>query len=219
MDYDSVMDRIGAGFLQGIVVAFVGLAAFLPASYVMNRYIYHKPAMRLFMGFMAALAGVGALTILLLLRLYNGGSMMIHYFGMLPALPEASPVTSDVKPTWLDWIGVGALQLLGEPLTFYYAGDKKDQDGYAATINTLLENFNTGDLEGPITGLPAGVIVHKNAVSEDLFRAGRGFGEMTTKLSPDTLGNFIRGSYTPERYEGVSISTASTIGKALFSSS
>jgi hypothetical protein len=213
MDYDSVMNNVGGGFLQGIIVAFVGLAAFLPASYVMNRYIYHKPAMRLFMGILTALAGLGALVILLLLRLYNGKSMTLHYFGMLPVLPEVEDVPLNSVFDLLDPVILfkKITLLFMEPLTFYYEGDKKDQDGYAATITNLLETFNTG-VQKEING------VRINAVSEELFATGRALSEMTT-TDERTLGEFIGGNYSPDGYTGITIPEASVLGTALFNSS
>jgi hypothetical protein len=212
MDYDAIADRVGAGFLQGIIVAFVGLAALLPASYVMNRYIYHNGSMRLFMGILAGLAGLGGLILMFLLRLYLGDSMAIHYFGMLPILTDAIEKASD-EPTWFEWAGVAIKNLIKEPLTFFYKGDKADVDGYAATIDTLLTTFNTGKISEPLTGFEGAV--RKNTVSERLFAAGRELGAQAAK-GGKSLEDFVVGTFTPEGYTGPTIPDASAIGKAIF---
>jgi hypothetical protein len=216
MDYDRVSERVVAGLMQGFVVAFVGLAAFLPASYVMNRFIYRSWAMRGFMGVLAALTGMGGLVILLLLRAYWGDTMQIHYFGLLPVLTETPESEGEIS--YVMWFFKMLKNLIVGPLTFYYTNNKADKDGYAATIQTLLENFNNGKTDDiNTTGLAVGVIAKKNTVSEQLFQTARELGAYAA-VDIDSWKKFVGGDDTkqPDGYTGLNVSDASVVGKALF---
>ena len=175
MDYDRISERVLAGLVQGFVVAFVGLAAFLPASYVMNRYIYHTRSMRAFMGILAALMGMGGLVILLLLRISKGDVMKVHYFGMLPFFAEQPAVTTQPKGLeYVMWFFKGAWSMFLLPMTFFYANDKADQDGFKDTVVKMLENFKTGEIHTDEKG------VRLHAVSEELFAVGRDLAALTS---------------------------------------
>jgi hypothetical protein len=217
MDYDRVTERVLSGLVQGFVVAFVGLATFLPASYVMNRYIYRTWTMRTFMGILAALTGLGGLVILLLLRLYNGDSMLIHYFGMLPIRTKVdAPPTTD--RSWIVSIILWIIDPIFPPITFYY-DSKDDKEGYAHTIKNLLETFNTGTIEDiKLSGVAARVSANKNAVSEDLFQTARELGAYAALNIKDWTEFVVdrNEAKKPGDYTGLAVGDAEKVGKALF---
>jgi hypothetical protein len=222
MDFDRVTERVMAGLLQGFIVAFVGLAAFLPASYVMNRFIYRSWLMRLFMGVMAALTGLGGLVILMALRAYWGDEFKkLHYFGMLPIRTKEVAETVSPDRSWFVSIFLWLIQPIFPPITFYY-NDEKDINGYKATIDTLLENFKNGEQKQlGVNGLPADIQpVREQTVYEPLFEFARAFGHVW-KDTPDTdkWNGYISTELPIDKkynYGDLKLNHATKIGEALF---
>jgi hypothetical protein len=177
MDYTEVGQRLSSGLVQGFIVAFLSLIVFLPASYVMNRFIYRGTAMRIFMGVLAGILGFGSFILLLCMRLYWKTEFKIHYFGLLPLITEAP--ASEVKPSWIVSFFMFFVNMVKIPLTFYFRGGN-DSEGYVSTVQKLIQNF-TGHrkMENLIEGPP----IRQNAVYEPLFETGREL----SKLSDDSL--------------------------------
>jgi hypothetical protein len=175
MDYTEVGQRLSSGLVQGFIVAFLSLIVFLPASYVMNRFIYRGTAMRIFMGSLAGMLGLGGFFLLLFMRIYWGADFKIHYFGLLPLITEAP--ASEVKPTYIESFFMFFVNMVTIPLTFYFRGGD-DSTGYASTIQKLIQNFtgtrDTTTIEGD---------AKLNTVYEPLFETGREL----SKLSADSL--------------------------------
>jgi hypothetical protein len=221
MDFDQVTEMVTAGMLQGFIVAFVGLAAFLPASYVMNRYIYRSWTMRAFMGLIAALTGLGGLVILVLMRLYWGDSMLIHYFGMLPILTKVEDSAVSKDRSWIMSAIVWLFSPLMPPLTFYY-DNKEDQDGYAATIETLMSAFKNGEqTERGDLAKAEGLTVHEQTVYEPLFEFARTVGHVRADTSDKNVwdtymtSNSLPVDTKKYNYAGLGAQAASKIGEAL----
>lgn len=220
MDYDQVTDRVFAGMMQGFVVAFVGLAAFLPASYVMNRFIYRSWTMRTFMGILAAFAGLGGLVIMFILRAYWGDSMLIHYFGLLPIRTKGEE-TASTERSWFMSIFIWLLSPFLPPITFYY-DSAADKEGYANSIKTLLENFNTGEQKerGDLPKATDSVPVREQTVYEPLFTFARTFGHVWSDTpKSDTWSEYMSSKTLPPNdkynYAGLSLRQASEISKKL----
>jgi hypothetical protein len=89
--------NISFGLTTGIVLALTTAAVILPASYIMNRFIYHTGPMRTLMGVVAAAGSVFSLVALLAYKAYavsQGQSGTVHYFGLLPIFLRDMPTGS-----------------------------------------------------------------------------------------------------------------------------
>jgi hypothetical protein len=98
MDGGRIAATIGAGLASGIVMLAGIHSTALPFSYMMNRYIYHGPLMRIVAGIIGTVLTVPMFIFLLLNALTFGtlGSFLEsyvpkqHYFGLFPLINTGS---------------------------------------------------------------------------------------------------------------------------------
>jgi hypothetical protein len=186
MDYTILTDRAVGGFIQGLVVSFIITVVFLPASYIMNRFIYRGTAMRIFLGILAGLSSIVGFVILFILRFFvYGNTFKTHYFGLLPVTTNESS----------DFI----LKTIIDPFVFNFKDDA-DTVGYARTVENLLANFTPNNMVNDvietidISGARSNIL--RNTVFEPFFETGRAL----SKLSAEDLKTW--GEVAAESYSG-----------------
>ena len=130
MDLNELGRSCGIGFGVGLLFMFISTIALLPASYFMNRFVYHSGAMRfLLMIFSIALAPI-FFVVLLAGRMF-GFIKPTHYFGLFPfILPQ-----SLVAVGWPAWL-VTTFVYLMHPFVMFYQGDA-DKQGFIAAVEML----------------------------------------------------------------------------------
>jgi hypothetical protein len=90
MDGNTLGTALGVGLATGISTLFGITLLFLPASWVMNRFIYHSTGMRIVLGFIAAIGSIFSFAIILGGTL-SGAFQKIHYFSLLPISIKNAP--------------------------------------------------------------------------------------------------------------------------------
>jgi hypothetical protein len=129
MDAGKIAAHFGASLASGLIVTFAITTVILPASFMMNRYIYHHWLMRLTMGAVGGFMGFGAFVILMGLIL-SGKIGKAHYFGLFPVKDLSTGISSGwVMPAFLGWI----LNPLLHPFQMYW-----DEPAYATAVEALL---------------------------------------------------------------------------------
>jgi len=132
MDMNDLGKSFGIGLLVGLLFMFFTTVALLPASYFMNRFVYHSGAMRLLlMVFSIALAPI-FFAILIVGRIF-GFLHPTHYFGLFPIILYETP-KADVSG-WYAWLQKLWIFLL-HPLIMFYQGDA-DKQGFIAAVEML----------------------------------------------------------------------------------
>ncbi len=176
--------NIAFGLTSGIVLALVSAAAVLPASYVMNRFVYHTGPMRTLMGIIAAAGSVLSLALLIAYKVYtwaNGGFTTVHYFGLLPIFlrNEESDVSGGGSSFLKDTVPNYLWDMFRDPVSLFY-----DKEGYTATVGAMVDSYRarvphlpegittTGDIGGKT------VTVNAGCVSEEFFAEARRIGTL-----------------------------------------
>jgi len=132
MDMNDLGKSFGIGLLVGLLFMFFSTVALLPASYFMNRFVYHSGAMRLLlMVFSIALAPI-FFAVLIVGRIF-GFIHPTHYFGLFPIILYETP-KGDVSG-WYAWLQKLWIFLL-HPLIMFYEGDA-DKQGFIAAVEML----------------------------------------------------------------------------------
>lgn len=83
MDGAAIWKAMGAGAATGGIIAVALLIVLLPASWVMNRFIYHSAGMRVVMGIIAILGSAFSFLILVTARVFKV-IKEIRYISLLP---------------------------------------------------------------------------------------------------------------------------------------
>ena len=65
----NIATAIGTGLGIGIITMLLSAFVFIPASYVMNKYIYHAPAMRVILGILAGSTWFLSFLVILVMRM------------------------------------------------------------------------------------------------------------------------------------------------------
>lgn len=135
MDLNKIGQSFGAGLALGVSVVAFTTFIFLPASYAMNRFVYHPPVMRLLLAIAAGIGSIVSFLILLgvLVSRYINNQAPIHYFGMLPLIQTGSPI----EPSGFFAFIFKIINFVIHPLMFYYLDDE-DKEGYIATLRHLI---------------------------------------------------------------------------------
>ena len=87
MDVNTLGISFGTGIGLGLFSMFWVTAIFLPASYAMNRFVYHGTFMRIILG---VIAGCGSIVSIVLMTIFRFWQKPIHYFGLLPIFESAA---------------------------------------------------------------------------------------------------------------------------------
>jgi hypothetical protein len=165
-----VATALGNGIALGLATVTAITITLLPASYVMNRFSYHTPLMRIIMGIMAAV-GSFAIFAIVMIGCATGSFRKPHYFGLLPTLLDMGG--NKPGPTgWFAWAGK-LVDLIAHPFKLAY-----NEAGYVANIQGLLvpENAPKVPIANSLVdgGKPAEI--YKGAVYEQFFKAARAAG-------------------------------------------
>jgi hypothetical protein len=132
MDMNDLGKSFGIGLLVGLLFMFFSTVVTLPASYYMNRFIYHSGSMRfLLMMFSVVLAPV-FFVILILGRIF-GLIAPTHYFGLFPVFFYETPKGDVVG--WYALLQKAWIFLL-HPFVMFYQGDD-DMQGFIKAVETL----------------------------------------------------------------------------------
>jgi hypothetical protein len=165
-----VVSAIGNGIALGLATVTAITITLLPASYVMNRFSYHTPLMRIIMGIMAAVGSFATFAIVMI-GCATGSFRKPHYFGLLPTLLDmGGPETA--KTGWFAW-AKQLVTLIAHPFKLFY-----NEEGYVANIESLLvpkKDGPTAPIANPLVeGGPDKI--YKGAVYEQFFKAARAAG-------------------------------------------
>jgi hypothetical protein len=169
----SVGEAVWKGMLLGFTIMSTITAVVLPASYVMNRFIYHAGPMRFILGLMAA--HPAAFLVILIGRFINwvsngtGGFERASYAGLIP-LMEYDPASAGAPEGWL-----ASLKRLGqmfiEPVSWVY-----DDTQYKKAVEQLLLPDTTKATSLELNGQP--VTAFKGGVCAPFLAAAREAGAM-----------------------------------------
>jgi hypothetical protein len=163
MDTDVIAKAAGAGLATGLTTMLVATIILLPASYMMNRFIYHTPMMRAILGLIAGAGSIFTFIVLVGLRWYGWGKSA--YFGLLPVLAEGSGSEPEgwTAPLFKLW------NVIRHPLIMFY-----NEGAYEQAIEGILLPKGVPEGEGHTKRLGgAEVTVRCGAVQEEFFKAAR----------------------------------------------
>lgn len=171
MDSHILAASLGSGFAIGLTTLLMSTFVMVPASYVMNKFIYHGPVMRLTLGLVAGACSFFAFLVIAAL-LVLGKIQPTHYFGLFPVVKTAE---LSVAPGYLAFL-LKILYALYHPFIMFFNGST-DVRGYTSAVEALLVKGTPVTKAGPM-GVPVQVL--KGAVCEEFFEAARRAGTMTT---------------------------------------
>jgi hypothetical protein len=179
MDWNA----LGAGLGFGLVIAAVPIIVYLPASYVMNRYIYHHWSLRFLMGLTIGLLPVVSLLAVACMRIFSWGPA--SFFGLIPLVDADSMELPGGYFTILYRI----FYALIEPFASYAHAEP---NAYTEAIQPLLVSEDSPSNNG----------VFQQAVPESFFKDARKAGKIAdkaeweafmTKLEQSGVGKYIFG--------------------------
>lgn len=133
MDTADFAKAIGRGFAIGIGTMLVATLFFLPASIVMNRFIYHHGAMRFILGLLGGVGSVITLGIAAFQRV-RGAWPKLHYFGLVPVV-DAAAFTGEApgdEGSWWGWL-LYFVRAVIHPVLMY-----PSEEGYTAAVQGML---------------------------------------------------------------------------------
>lgn len=204
MDTTLLAQSLGTGLAAGMVIMAVASIILIPASYMMNRFIYHNAFMRLLIGILSG-AGSFFVFLFLIVKRWRGWTKA-HYFGLIPIFQAGDGTGEDAgKMAFVSKI----IRLFAHPLIMFFTSPD-DKAGYEAAITQGLR-LMPEDI--PLVGgaqmhIPSDltrdrrdidVDVKSGVVCEEFFEAAR-------------IAAAIRKKMDWERQ----ISSLSTIGEALY---
>jgi hypothetical protein len=178
---------VGTGFGIGIFTAVVPIILFLPASYIMNRFIYHHWGLRLLMGIIVGLLPVLSLIVVAIMRILSWGPA--NFFALIPLYA----VTEDAGlPGGYFTFLYRILNSLLYPYVFH-----ENPAAYKEAVEHLLVAEDS-----PSTQI-GDVRVYKHAVPEFFFKESRQAGAIEdtaewtaymTTLEKSGVGQYLFGS-------------------------
>jgi len=176
MDSHILASSLGAGFAIGLATMLVATFTAIPASYVMNKFIYHGPVMRLMMGLIAGACSFFAFLVIAVL-LMMGKVQPTHYFGLFPVVKAAD--TSAV-PGYLAFL-LNIFYIFYHPFIMFFnkpedstESRNDDYKGYVNAVEAIVVKGTPVTLKVPSEeGDPKEVSVLKGAVCEEFFEAAR----------------------------------------------
>lgn len=207
MDMYNVVTSIATGFGLGITILLFSSITFIPASYVMNKFIYHAAPMRVIMGILAGMFSLLSFLIILGKRL--SGAERVHYFGLFPVWVK----TTDNEPTgWTAFLFKFLTIIVNPFMMFFLDGDIEP---FKKTFAWML--VDTSDQMNPLT-VTVGekeVTIYKKVVNERFAKYVR---DASTILDEKTWGKFMKRLMEPCQfiYKGSEdvFSSTSNVGAA-----
>jgi hypothetical protein len=166
----------GSGMALGIATLLITVFTMIPASFVMNRFIYHNWMMRAVLGWIAGTFSLVSFIIMIVMRVM-GGLKKAWYFGLFPLFMTTGPTP---EPTGWFAFPLKIFSMFIHPLLMRYDGDN-DKQGYAQTIEHMLVPENSGgvmmDLEK--NGKTVTKKLYYGAVYEPFFEQAREVAEIS----------------------------------------
>jgi len=134
MSTNDLAKRFLIGLSLGVGTMFAITAVVLPASYVMNKLIYHAAPMRIAAGIMAGLFSVVSLLIMLIIWV-TGNLPQVYYFGLWPII-EMQPA----KGGYTGWLSslFTIFSYIFHPFIAFYSGTPEEKEGYKNAMAHLL---------------------------------------------------------------------------------
>ena len=162
--WNDFLKRLGIGIGLGLSIMMGITAVFLPASYMMNKLIYHHPFMRFITGLIAGILSILAFIVLIIMRL-TSSVPQIHYFGLFPVVDIPG------QGSYTGWLAIlfTIFSYIFHPFITFYSGSDEDKAGYREAVGGLL-------VKGELTEEFAGQKFAKGAVCEAFFEKARAVG-------------------------------------------
>lgn len=211
MDGADLGKALGAGIATGILTLLSITMVVLPASWVMNRFVYHNTLMRILLGVAAASTSVVSFVIVL------GGCLLgflgkPYYFGLLPTYMS----TGNSAPT--GWMApfIRLWNVVSHPLRLSIE-NQEDRDALKESMKVFLVPDDNDQMIESQQEKAAGIVyklsgrvapklpIVQGAVCEPFFEAARIAGaapegrwrKMMGDLSEAGVGQFLfSGAYT-----------------------
>jgi len=132
----QIAKSIGIGLATGIGIVLVLTIFTLPASYMMNSYIYHNWVIRLSMGIYTGLLSAIAFPVMVGLR-FTGAWKKVAYFGLFPVVDSEQGMVDDSS-----WIAplFSVIQMLMQPFSWVF-----DKAGYVNAVEQGMGLLPLGD--------------------------------------------------------------------------
>jgi hypothetical protein len=223
MDGADLGKALGAGVAVGILTLLSITVVVLPASWVMNRFVYHNTLMRILLGVATASMSVVSFVIVL------GGCLLgflnkPYYFGLLPTFMA----TGDTAPT--GWMApfIRVWNAFSHPLQLTIKGEQ-DHTALVESMKVFLVKEEDSDkmdvdqqglAEGTLkrySGMGPNLPIVQGAVCEPFFEAARRAGaapegkwrRAMEDLSKSGVGQFLFSGSIIQTEPEVSIVTPS----------
>ena len=178
MDSAVLAKSLGAGFATGISTMAIATLICLPASYIMNKFIYHGPVMRLLLGGLTSLFSIFSMGFILVM-IMSGRWKRAHYFGLIPLLKmDTTPI---IPPGYMSFV-FNLFYFAIHPITMFYV-DNEDVKGYIYAVEQLVVSKDAEVEKKTITirGEAREVEVTRGAVCEEFFDQTRYAGSIEDK--------------------------------------
>lgn len=168
-----IAQSLGTGVALGLSTIVGITLALLPASWVMNRFVYHTPMMRVIL---AIVAGLGSFLTFMIVFIGCATGLLNkpYYFGLLPIFLNRG---GGEEPVGFFAIFKKLWRILAHPFQMRYLVDKGDPAGYKKNIEMMLVPEDAPKL--PINGFK-GETLYKGAVYELFFEEARKAGAAET---------------------------------------
>ena len=185
MDISALSTSLGYGLGIGICILLISTMIFLPVSYAMNRFIYHRSVLRLLMGCFTVLVAPIAFIIIIL------HNTPVHYFGLMPLMDTASKST-DGDAGFLLPLFYSVLTAVFHPFVEFHGEDN------SVGFNKSIEHLMAAE------GAPA----VNEALMEEVVAAGRQTDEAAWKSAMTAL-------MPKFEHVAATVATVATVGKDL----
>jgi len=177
-----IATALGNGIAVGLLTMLGITILFLPASWIMNRFVYHTTLMRVLLG-AATAHSMGLGFAVVLFGCLMGSFKKVHYFGLFPTFLSAA-----AEP--VGWMGplLRLWNVVTHPFRINMDGGQADVDALKATIEQFLvptdaaESQDTdagvADVLRSLSGEETGPKIYKKAVCEPFYAAARAAGAL-----------------------------------------
>ena len=124
---------MGIGLGIGLALMTSVTVFTLPASYMMNKLVYHHPIMRVMAGLIAGIFSIFVFP-LVLIMVASGNWQSLHYFGLWPTVQTEGPAS------YTGWLApfFAITNLIFHPFMMLYTGSAEDKLGYEKAMNGIL---------------------------------------------------------------------------------
>ena len=131
-----VAQSLGAGVAIGLTTIVAITITLLPASWVMNRFIYHTPLMRVILAVLAGIGSFGTFAIVLI-GCATGLLGKPYYFGLLPTFLKMG---ADDEPVGFFAMFKKLMRAIAHPFQMRYNADPNSSEakGFMSTIELML---------------------------------------------------------------------------------